>query len=444
MSQNQTTLILRIENRTATVGIIGLGYIGLPLMLAATAKGFRVLGFDIDEPKVHGLNQGRSPLGHIPETEILSACKANLFAATSDFSRLAEVDVIVICVPTPLGKHREPDLSFVVSTAKNIATRLRSGQLVILESTTYPGTTADVVGPILATAGLKSGADFFLAYSPEREDPGNTNYSTPRIPKVVGADESGALAVACAFYAAFVDQVIPVSSSQTAEAVKVTENVFRAVNIALVNELKIIYSKMGIDIFEVIAAAKTKPFGYMPFYPGPGLGGHCVPIDPFYLTWRAREFNVSTRFIELAGEINSEMPKYVVDRVTEVLDRERGCGLAAAKILVVGVAYKRDVGDIRESPALVIIELLQQRGATVDYYDPLVTTIPKTRNHPRLAGMASISVDGGAVSKYDAVVIIADHTDIDWASLVEAARLVVDTRNIRARVEKGHQKIFPA
>src|SRR5438128_539342 len=336
----QATLNSRIEDRTAVVGIIGMGYIGLPLMLAVTAKGFRVLGFDIDEPKVHELNNGKSPLRHVPGTDIGTALKARLFEATKDFRRLADVDIIVICVPTPLGKHREPDLSFVLTTAQSIAACLRPGQLVVLESTSYPGTTTDVVRPILEATGLKSGKDFFLAFSPEREDPGNTNYSTPRIPRVVGGDDGGALALTSAFYAAFVDQVIAVSSTKTAEAVKVTENVFRAVNIALVNELKIIYSKMGIDIFEVIAAAKTKPFGYMPFYPGPGLVGHCVPIDPFYLTWRAREFNVNTRFIELAGEINSEMPRYVVNRVAEVLDRERGRGLAAAKILVVGIAYK--------------------------------------------------------------------------------------------------------
>jgi UDP-N-acetyl-D-glucosamine dehydrogenase len=282
------------------------------------------------------------------------------------------------------------------------------------------------------------------SHSPEREDPGNAKYSTSRIPKIVGGDEGAALALASAFYAAFVDHVVPVSSTETAEAVKVTENVFRAVNIALVNELKMIYSKMGINIFEVIEAAKTKPFGYMPFYPGPGLGGHCIPIDPFYLTWRARKFNVNTRFIELAGQINSEMPRYVVNRVAEVLDQQRGRGLSSAKILIVGVAYKRDVDDTRESPAFVIIELLQQRGAIVDYYDPLVKTIPKTRNHPKLADMKSISAGGDVISKYDVVVIITDHSRIDWASLIEAAQLVIDTRNVGARLDNGHHKIFPA
>jgi UDP-N-acetyl-D-glucosamine dehydrogenase len=444
MNQILTALRQQIEARTVTVGIIGMGYIGLPLVLAATERAFRVLGFDIDRPKVAGLNIGRSPLRHVPEARISSARDARLFEATDDFSRLAQADIIAICVPTPLGKHREPDLSFVRTTAENIAACLRPGQLVILESTSYPGTTNEVVRPILEATGLRSGRDFFLAFSPEREDPGNASFGTSQIPKVVGADDDGALALVSAFYAAIVDQVIPVSSTQTAEAVKVTENVFRAVNIALVNELKIIYSKMGIDIFEVIAAAGTKPFGYMPFYPGPGLGGHCIPIDPFYLSWRAREFNVNTRFIELAGEINSEMPRYVVNRVAEVLDQQRGRGLSLAGILVVGVAYKRDVDDTRESPALVIIELLQQRGARVDYYDPHVKKIPRTRNHPHLAGMESVLADAAKVSQYDVVLIVTDHAAVDWRALIDAAQIVVDTRNIGARVGRGNGKVFPA
>jgi UDP-N-acetyl-D-glucosamine dehydrogenase len=444
MTQAQDLLTSRIAERSARVGIVGMGYIGLPLMLATTARGFRVLGFDIDEAKVRDLNAGKSPLGHIAASGIASACKAGLFAATGDFNRLGEIDIAVICVPTPLGKHREPDLSFVVKTAEAIARHLAPGRLVILESTTYPGTTQEVVRPILEAAGLKSGIDFFLAFSPEREDPGNVSYSTPRIPRIVGADDAGSLAVASAFYAAFLEQVIPVSSTKTAEAVKITENVFRAVNVALANELKIIYTRMGLDVFEVIAAAKTKPFGYMPFYPGPGLGGHCIPIDPFYLSWKARELNVNTRFIELAGEINAEMPRYVVNRVAEVLDQQKGRGLSAARILIVGVAYKRDVDDTRESPALVIIEVLQARGATVDYYDPLVPTIPKTRDHPKLAGKRSISLADGAVSTYDVVLVVTDHSEIDWPALVAAASLVVDTRNIAARIEKGHHKIFPA
>jgi len=444
MNQYQSTLKRKIENRTTTIGVIGLGHIGLPLMLAATAKGFHVVGFDIDNSRVRELNGGKSPLRHISEAKISSARAINLFEATNDFSRLASADIIVICVPTPLGKHREPDLSFVVNAAEDIAKRLRPGQLAVLESTTYPGTTAEVIRPILEKTGLKSGKDFFLAYSPQRDDPGNTSYTTSQIPKVVGADDAAALDLVCALYAAIVDQVVPVSSTRTAEAVKITENIFRAVNIALVNELKIIYSKMGIDIFEVIEAAKTKPFGYMPFYPGPGLGGHCIPIDPFYLAWRAREFDVDPRFIELAGEINSEMPRYVVERVAAILDQQRGRGLSHAKVLIVGVAYKRDVDDTRESPAFVIIELLQQRGAIVDYYDPLVSEIPEAQDHPRLAGMKSISPDKNVISKYDLVLIVTNHTEIDWASLIEAAQLVVDTRNVTARFEKQRNKIFPA
>lgn len=444
MIQNQMTLHSKINDRTAKIGIIGMGYIGLPLMLAATAKCFQVIGFDINKSRVIELNVGISPLKHVSADRIASAREAKLFEATGDFNRLAEVDVIVICVPTPLGKHREPDLSFIRATAENIAARLRPAQLVILESTSYPGTTREVVRPILEAAGLTSGKDFFLAFSPEREDPGNEEYFTSCIPKVVGSDEDSALALASAFYAAFVEQVVPLASTMTAEAVKITENVFRAVNIALVNELKVIYSKMGIDIFEVIAAAKTKPFGYMPFYPGPGLGGHCVPIDPFYLTWKAREFKINTRLIELAGEINSEMPQYVVNKVAEVLDAQRRRSISSARILIVGVAYKRDVDDIRESPALTIIELLQQGGAIVDYYDPLIEVIPHTRDHPMLKGMKSVLGERAIISSYDLVLVVTDHTNIEWELLVEAAQLIVDTRNIRQRVGKDHHKIFHA
>jgi UDP-N-acetyl-D-glucosamine dehydrogenase len=350
----------------------------------------------------------------------------------------------VICVPTPIGNHREPDLSFVVQTVRDVALSLHRGQLVVLESTTFPGTTTEIVRPILEAGGLKSGQDFFLAFSPEREDPGNVRFATSTIPKIVGGDGSVALALATAFYQAFVDRVVPVSSTATAEAVKITENVFRAVNIALVNELKIIYSQMDINVFEVIDAAKTKPFGFMPFYPGPGLGGHCIPIDPFYLTWKAREHGINTRFIELAGEINSNMPSYVVDRLANVIDRIRGIGLSQAKVLIIGVAYKRDVDDMRESPALVIIELLRARGASVDYYDPHVPVIPKSREHASLAGMRSVSIDPASVASYDAVLIVTDHTEIDWQSLANAARLVMDTRNATANVIEGKDKIFSA
>ena len=320
-----------IERREARIGIMGMGYVGLPLMLAATAKSFRVIGFDIDSERVAELNQGTSPLKHIPSAAIENVSSKKMFEATADLSRLDEPDIIAICVPTPLGRHQEPDLSFVVETTRAIARKLRAGQLVILESTTYPGTTSEVVRPILEESGLRSGVDFFLAFSPEREDPGNIDYSTNRIPKVVGGDGGVALGLAKAFYGSIVQSVVEVSSTETAEAVKITENVFRAVNIALVNELKLVFTRMGIDVFEVIEAAKTKPFGFMPFYPGPGLGGHCIPIDPFYLTWKAREYGINTRFIELAGEINSVMPHYVVSRAAELLDARKGLSLSQAK-----------------------------------------------------------------------------------------------------------------
>ena len=407
-------------------------------MLAATREKSRIVGFDIDAQKVENLNSGKSPLKHLPSARIAAMREAGLFEATNDMRRLSEVDIVVICVPTPLGKYRNPDLSFVENTSKEIAKGLRRGQLVILESTSFPGTTNEIVRPFLEATGLKCGEEFFLAFSPEREDPGNTQFATPAIPKIVGGEGAAAMALAVAFYGAFVDRVVTVSSTETAEAVKMTENVFRAVNIALVNELKIIYSKMGIDIFEVIEAAKSKPFGYMAFYPGPGLGGHCIPIDPFYLTWKAREVGISTRFIELAGEINSDMPRYVVERLADAIDQRKGLGLSRARVLVIGAAYKKDVDDVRESPALVIIELLKQRGASVSYHDPYVPVIPKTRAHSALAGMRSVPLDATTVPHYDGVLVVTDHSGIDWQSLVDAAQLVVDTRNSTAKVVGGN------
>jgi UDP-N-acetyl-D-glucosamine dehydrogenase len=419
----------RFLDRSATIGVIGLGYVGLPLMLAATAAGFSVLGFDIDAPKVEGLNDGRSPLKHLGDARIGDVVAAGKFAATTDFGRLREADAILICVPTPLGRHREPDLSFVENTARAIAATLRPGQLVVLESTTWPGTTREVVRPILEAGGLKSGGDFFLAFSPEREDPGNREFSTSGIPKVVGGDGEIALDLACALYDQFVCRTVPVSSPETAEAVKLTENIFRAVNIALANELKIVFHTMGIDVFEVIEAAKSKPFGYMAFYPGPGLGGHCIPIDPFYLTWKARAFGIPTRFIELAGEINTAMPAYVVERTALELDRRFGRGLNGAKLLVVGVAYKKNIDDTRESPALAIIEKFEARGADVAFHDPHVPAIPRTREHPRLAGRASTPLDPARLAGFDAVLIVTDHDAVDWDTLGRHARLIVDTRN---------------
>ncbi|WP_247878193.1 nucleotide sugar dehydrogenase [Azospirillum sp. TSO22-1] len=421
-------LLARYRERTATVAVVGLGYVGLPLSLAACEAGFKVIGYDIDARTVEHLNGSRSPLQHIADERIGKIVAAERFAATTDAARFKEADAILICVPTPLGSHHEPDLSFVEATAHTIARHLRRGHLVVLESTTYPGTTTEVMKPILEASGLKSGEDFFLAYSPEREDPGNAQFETARIPKVVSGDGEAALALCNALYEQFV-KTVPVSSPETAEAVKLTENIFRSVNIALVNELKIVYDRMGIDIWEVIEAAKSKPFGYMPFYPGPGLGGHCIPIDPFYLTWKARELGIATRFIELAGEVNNSMPHYVVSRTRDELDRRFHKGLSNSRILVVGIAYKKNVSDMRESPALTIMELFDKAGAKVDYYDPYFATIPPTRQHADLAGKACVPFEDYALARYDAAVIVTDHDDVDYAKLLRFSKLVVDTRN---------------
>lgn len=426
-------LTARVAARDYVIGIVGLGYVGIPLALAACKAGFPVLGFDIDASRVAQLNRGESFIKHIATQAISDAVKSGKFEATADFDRLREADAIIIAVPTPLTKQREPDLSYVENTARAIAPRLRKGQLVALESTTWPGTTNEVMRPILEQSGLKSGVDFYLAFSPEREDPGNPDFGTSTIPKVVGGDGEGALALATAVYDALVVKTVPVSSSATAEAVKLTENIFRAVNIALVNELKVIYAKMGVDVWEVIDAAKTKPFGFMPFYPGPGLGGHCIPIDPFYLTWKAREFDVTTRFIELAGQINTAMPHYVVDRLAEALDRASGKGLSAARVLVMGIAYKKNIEDMRESPSLRLIELLEARGATVAYHDPFVPVIPPTREHAALTGRVSQPIRPSDVAGYDVVLIATDHDVIDYKALARDARLIVDTRNACAK-----------
>ena len=423
----------RIAARKFTVGIQGLGYVGLPLALAAVKAGFRVIGFDIDRHRVEQLSRGECAIKHIDTAGLREAVARRAFRATSDFDELATPDAILIAVPTPLNRNREPDLTFVADSTREIAKRLRRGQLIVLESTTWPGTTAEVMKPILEAHGLVPGQDFYLAYSPEREDPGNAQYGTASIPKVVGADDESSLAAANALYQALVTRTVPVSSAATAEAVKLTENIFRAVNIALVNELKVIYDRMGIDVWEVIEAAKTKPFGYMPFYPGPGLGGHCIPIDPFYLTWKAREYDVTTRFIELAGEINTAMPHYVVERLAEALDQRSGRGLNGARILVIGLAYKKNIEDPRESPALKLIELIERRGGRADYHDPFIRAIPTMRAHPQLAGRTSQPLDADTVATYDAVLIATDHDDIDWRSLVANARLVVDTRNVCER-----------
>lgn len=422
-------LMARIADQTAHIGVIGLGYVGLPLMIAFADQEIPVTGFDIDPAKIDRLQAGQSYFRHIGDDAVQRLRTAGRCDATHDFSRLADVDIILVCVPTPLTHHREPDLSFVVGTTETIAAHLRPGQMVVLESTVYPGATAEIMRPILEQGGLKSGRDFFLAYSPEREDPGNPDYDTRRIPKVVGADDPDALRLAIALYRRIVSEIVPVSSLATAEAVKLTENIFRAVNIALVNELKLVYAAMGIDIWEVVAAAKTKPFGYMPFYPGPGLGGHCIPIDPFYLTWKAHAYGISTRFIELAGEINTAMPGYVVDLLARTLDDRSGRGLNGARILVVGIAYKKNVDDTRESPALRIIRLLEARKATVLFHDPLVPIIPPTREYPELAGRRSLALTADELGACDAALIVTDHDAIDYQQLVDACPLVVDTRN---------------
>jgi UDP-N-acetyl-D-glucosamine dehydrogenase len=426
-------LLARIAARDYTVGIVGLGYVGLPLALVAAKAGFNVLGFDIDARRVEELNAGKSAIKHIAADAIVAARAAGRFRATTDFSELGLADAILIAVPTPLNKQREPDLTYVERSTESVAATLRPGQLVVLESTTWPGTTAEVMKPILEAGGLKAGKDFYLAFSPEREDPGNEKFGTATIPKVVGADDADSLALAAALYDALIVKTVPVSSAATAEAVKLTENIFRSVNIALVNELKVIFDRMGIDVWEVIEAAKSKPFGYMPFYPGPGLGGHCIPIDPFYLTWKAREYEVATRFIELAGQINTAMPQYVVDRLAEALDRHTGRGLRDAKVLLVGMAYKKNIDDMRESPSLKLVELVERRGAHVDYHDPFIPEIPVTRAHPELSGRVSQPLTPAHVASYDVVLISTDHDDIDWATLVASARLVVDTRNVCQR-----------
>jgi UDP-N-acetyl-D-glucosamine dehydrogenase len=423
----------RILGRETRVGVIGLGYVGLPLTSAIAQSGFSVIGFDLDPRKVEMLNRGQSYIHHIPEKLVGELVRSGRFRASTDFALAREVDAILICVPTPLSRHREPDLSFVIGTAEAIAPHLREGHLVVLESTTYPGTTREVLRPILERGGLKSGHDFYLAYSPEREDPGNRDFSATRIPKIVGADGPDALMLARALYDQFVAGTIPVSSPETAEAVKLTENIFRAVNIALVNELKLVFDAMGIDVWEVIDAAKSKPFGYMPFYPGPGLGGHCIPIDPFYLTWKAREHDVSTRFIELAGEINTAMPRHVVERLAAALSRRSGKSMRGARILLLGLAYKKNVDDTRESPSYKLMELLEMRGAAVSFHDPYVPAIPHMRDYPDFAGRLSVPLEAGSLRRFDAALISTDHDDVDYRLVAENCPLIIDSRNACGR-----------
>jgi UDP-N-acetyl-D-glucosamine dehydrogenase len=434
----------KVATRTATVGICGLGYVGLPLAMAVLGGKFSVVGFDVDPDKTDQINAGRSYLRSIPSEQIQKFVDQGKLRATTDFAQFVHCDVIIICVPTPLTRHREPDLSFVSGTVETIAKYLRPGQIVVLESTTYPGTTREVVKPLLEAGGLRSGVDFFVAYSPEREDPGSDDFKTAVIPKVVSGDGTEATDIVAAFYSAVVKKVVPVSTPDVAEATKITENVFRAVNIALVNELKIVYERMGIDVWEVIEACKTKPFGFMPFYPGPGLGGHCIPIDPFYLTWKSHEYEVPTRFIELAGEINISMPRHVVGKLDEALGDRMSRSLDGSRILVVGLAYKKNVADIRESPSLKVIELLERRGVHVEYHDPFLLTLPNMRDYPSLCGMQSVNLDAANLSRYDAAIIITDHDAIDYRLLCESTRLVVDTRNAVARAGLKYDNVVKA
>ena len=433
-SPGMSDLHARIEKRTATIGIIGLGYVGLPLLRVFWDAGFAVLGFDVDPGKIEQLKRGESYLKHLGE-DLAKAMRGPRFDATSDLSRLGEADVIIICVPTPLGQHMEPDLSYVEHTADAIAATLRRGQLIVLESTTYPGTTREIVLPRLEATGLTRGSDFHLAFSPEREDPGRKSHSTATIPKLVGGITPACGDVAVALYRTAIAKVIPVSTAEVAEAAKILENVYRAVNIALVNELKMILTPMGIDVWEVIEAAATKPFGYQPFYPGPGLGGHCIPIDPFYLTWKAREIGQPTRFIELAGHINHQMPDYVVQRTVLALNGH-GKSVKGSKILVLGLAYKPDVDDVRESPSFELIEKLEALGAHVDYHDPHVPATHKMRRHD--LKMQSIDLTPGNVASYDCVLIATHHSAYDWAFIAQHAKLIVDTRGVMRSLAAPH------
>ena len=433
-------LIKKIKEKKAKIGIIGLGYIGLPLVMEFCEAGFSVIGFDIDDKKVKKLKNGETYIKYIDEDRIKRALKR--FEPTTDFSRLKEVDCILICVPTPLGRHREPDMKYVFDTGKIIARYLQKGQLIVLESTTYPGTTDQELREILESSGLKAGEDFFLAFSPEREDPGNKQFSTSQIPKIVGGYTKRCLEVAKALYDQIVIKTVPVSSTKVAEAAKLLENIYRAVNIALVNEMKMLFDKMGIDIWEVIEAAKTKPFGFQAFYPGPGLGGHCIPIDPFYLTWKAKEYELNTRFIELAGEINSYMPYYVVEKAFQVLNIHKKT-VNGANILILGVAYKKDVDDQRESPALKIIQLLKRCGANVYYNDPFVPWCGGHRNYPDI-DMYSVELTEELLKKTDLVILITDHSVYDYNFIERHANCILDTRNAFYQRGIKSKKIFKA
>ncbi len=432
----------KIEQRKVVVGIMGLGYVGLPLVREFCSSGVRVIGFDIDERKVRMLRAGQTYIEHLPGAYFKGLIEHRRFRPTANMDELRKPDAILICVPTPLDKMRQPDMSYIVSTTHDIARRLRPGQLIVLESTTYPGTTREVVQPELDATGLKLNRDYFLAFSPEREDPGRTDITTKQIPKVVGGVTPASGRLAAALYGLALDHVVPVSSADVAEACKILENVYRCVNIALVNELKMLFDRMGINVWEVIAAAATKPFGFHAFYPGPGLGGHCIPIDPFYLSWKAREFNMTTRFIELAGEINTFMPEYVVTKVMEALNAQ-GRALHGARVLVLGLAYKKDVDDVRESPSVTLIELLQSHGARVDYHDPHIPTAKPMREH-NITHMRSVPLTAANLKRYDCVLIATDHSTVDYDAVCRHARLVVDTRNATGKKRRMEGRVCRA
>jgi UDP-N-acetyl-D-glucosamine dehydrogenase len=433
----------KLQDKSAVIGILGLGYVGLPLLLSFVARGYRVIGFDIDSAKTRKLLAGQSYIEHIPAEPIAEGVAQNLIDATTDFSRTAEADALIICVPTPLDKHHEPDLSYVVATIDSIVPHLRRGQIVSLESTTYPGTTTEEVVPKVEGRGFKIGEDIYVLFSPEREDPGNPQFHGTSIPKVVGGHTPACLQQGMALYSTVYPKVVPVSSTAVAEFCKLLENIFRAVNIGLVNEMKIVADRMGIDIWEVIAAAGSKPFGFMPFYPGPGLGGHCIPIDPFYLTWKAREYGIHTRFIELAGEINESMPEYVVSRATDVLNQHRK-SVNGSRILIMGLAYKSDVDDMRESPAFHLLDLFKARGATVDYFDPHIPVVTPTREHANWTGARSIAWSEQNVRSYDLVVIATHHKRYNLAELAAWAPAIVDTRNAMASVPASPGQVTKA
>lgn len=424
-------LLANIENRKITLGVVGMGYVGLPLLIEFGKKQFPVIGFDIDQSKIDSLGSGKSYIKHIESAIITDMVSSNPKAdVTTDFSRIGECGAILICVPTPLTKHRDPDLSYITSTADQIGSHIKKDQLIVLESTTYPGTTEDVLIPALEkTSGLIAGKDFFVAYSPEREDPNNTDFSTSTIPKVVGAIDNDSLAVAKALYDSVICKTVPVSSCRAAEATKLMENIFRAINIALVNELKMVFDKMDIDIWEVVRAASTKPFGFMPFYPGPGLGGHCIPIDPFYLTWKARECGVTTRFIELAGEINTNIPDYVVNK-TMIAMNSQGLAMKNSRILIVGLAYKKNVDDQRESPSYVLWEKFASHGANVSYYDPYCPEVKPSREHPQLAGRKSVNRENITKENFDVAVIATAHDSVDHDALIDKIPVIIDTRGV--------------